>query len=100
APGGQILNINGDSATRALVGALQPMKIVFLSGVGGLLDKHGSPMHSINLASDYDRLMKADWVAGGMRLKLQEIKRLLDAAPLSSSVSITTPAGLIRELFT
>lgn len=100
APGGQIVNINGDSATRALVGALQPMKIVFLSGVGGLLDRSGEPMHSINLASDYEKLMEADWVQGGMRLKLQEIKRLLDAAPLSSSVSITTPQGLFKELFT
>ncbi|MBI1366053.1 MAG: acetylglutamate kinase [Alphaproteobacteria bacterium] len=100
APGGQLLNINGDSATRALVVALQPMKVVFLSGVGGLLDKHGRPMHSINLASDYDKLMKADWVAGGMRLKLQEIKRVLEALPLTSSVSITTPSGLIKELFT
>ncbi|MCA8888502.1 MAG: acetylglutamate kinase [Parvularculaceae bacterium] len=100
ASGGQLLNINGDSATRALVGALQPMKIIFLSGVGGLLDKHGRFMHSINLATDYEKLMKADWVQGGMRLKLQEIHRLLSAAPLSSSVSITTPTGLIRELFT
>ncbi|MEM8936858.1 MAG: acetylglutamate kinase [Pseudomonadota bacterium] len=100
APGGQILNINGDSATRALVSALKPMKIVFLSGVGGLLDKHGAPMHSINLASDYDRLMSADWVNGGMRLKLQEIARLLEGAPPASSVSITTPEGLFKELFT
>jgi acetylglutamate kinase len=100
APGGQLVNINGDSATRALVAALQPMKIVFLTGVGGLLDKHGKIMHSINLASDYDRLMRAAWVEGGMRLKLQEIKRLLEASPLSTSVSITTPQGLIRELFT
>lgn len=100
APGGQLVNINGDSATRALVAALQPMKIVFLTGVGGLLDKHGKIMHSINLASDFDRLMKASWVEGGMRLKLNEIKRLLEASPLSTSVSITTPQGLIRELFT
>jgi acetylglutamate kinase len=100
APGGQLLNINGDSATRALVEALQPMKVVFLTGTGGLLDRNKKPMHSINLASDYDKLMKADWVAGGMRLKLQEIKRLLDALPLTSSVSITTPEGLVRELFT
>ena len=100
APGGQLLNINGDSATRALVTALQPMKVIFLSGVGGLLDKKGRPMHSINLATDYEKLMKAVWVQGGMRLKLQEIKRLLDALPLASSVSITTPSGLIRELFT
>ena len=100
APGGQLLNINGDSATRALVQALQPMKVVFLTGTGGLLDKHKKPMHSINLASDYEKLMKADWVAGGMRLKLIEIKRLLDSLPLTSSVSITTPEGLVRELFT
>lgn len=100
APGGQLVNINGDSATRALVEALQPMKIVFLTGVGGLLDKHGKVMHSINLASDFDKLMKASWVEGGMRLKLNEIKRLLDTSPLSTSVSITTPDGLIRELFT
>ncbi|MCB2096485.1 MAG: acetylglutamate kinase [Parvularculaceae bacterium] len=100
APGGQILNINGDSATRAVVEALQPLKVIFLTGTGGLLDKNKRPMHSINLASDYDKLMKADWVQGGMRLKLQEIKRLLDALPLTSSVSITTPQGLVRELFT
>ena len=100
APGGQLLNINGDSATRAVVQALQPMKVIFLTGTGGLLDKHKRPMHSINIASDYEKLMKADWVQGGMRLKLQEIKRLLDSLPLSSSVSITTPKGLIRELFT
>lgn len=100
APGGQLLNINGDSATRAVVEALQPLKIVFLTETGGLLDKKGRPMHAINLASDYDKLMRADWVQGGMRLKLIEIKRLLDALPLTSSVSITTPKGLVRELFT
>lgn len=100
APGGQLVNVNADSATRALVHALQPMKIIFLAGVGGLLDETGGVIHSINLASDYDDLMAQDWVKDGMRLKLSEIKRLLDDAPLSSSVSITTPSGLVRELFT
>jgi len=100
APGGQLVNVNADSATRALVHALQPMKIIFLAGVGGLLDAKGDVIHSINLAADYDDLMGQSYVEGGMRLKLQEIKRLLDDAPLSSSVSITTPAGLVRELFT
>ncbi len=100
APGGQLLNVNGDAATRAVVAALQPMKVIFLTGVGGLLDRQGQVMHSINLATDYDRLMAAEWVQGGMRLKLQEVKRLLEDLPLSSSVSLTNPAGLIRELFT
>ena len=100
ASGGQLLNVNADSATRALVHALQPMKIIFLTGVGGLLGGDGDPIHSINLASDYEGLMNQPHVHSGMKLKLQEIKRLLDDAPLESSVSITDPAGLIRELFT
>ena len=100
APGGQILNINGDTATRALVAALKPIKIVFLSSVGGLLDASGAPISSINLAEDLEKLLDADWVHSGMRLKLQEIARLLDEAPPSSSVSITTPQELVKELFT
>ena len=60
APGGQLLNINGDSATRAVVAALQPIKVIFLTGTGALLDKNKKPMHSINLASDYEKLMKAE----------------------------------------
>ena len=100
APGGQIVNMNADAATRALVHAVQPLKIIFLVDVGGLLDDDGRPIESINLASDYDHLMAQDWVHSGMRLKLVEIKRLLDDTPLSTSVSITTPSGLVKELFT
>ncbi len=100
APGGQIVNMNADSATRALVRAVQPMKIIFLVDVGGLLGEDGKPIESINLASDYEELMAQDWVHSGMRLKLAEIKRLLDDTPLSTSVSITTPSGLVKELFT
>ena len=100
AAGGQIVNMNADSATRALVHAVQPMKIIFLADVGGLLDGDGRVIESINLASDYEQLMAQDWVHSGMRLKLAEIKRLLDDTPLSTSVSITTPSGLVKELFT
>ena len=97
---GRLVNINADSAVRALVHALQPYKVVFLTGTGGLLDEWGDVLSSINLATDYAALLQADWVNGGMRLKLEEIKRLLDDLPLSSSVSITSPAELARELFT
>lgn len=100
APGGQLVNMNADSATRALVHAVQPMKIIFLAAVGGLMDSEERLIESINLASDYDHLMSQDWVHSGMRLKLAEIKLLLDDTPLSTSVSITTPSGLVKELFT
>lgn len=97
---GRLVNINADSAVRALVQALQPYKIIFLTGTGALLDAKGTPISAINLATDFHELMASDWVAGGMRLKLQEIKRLLDGLPLTSSVSITRPQGLAKELFT
>ena len=98
--GGQIVNINADFAANALVRELQPDKIVFLTGTGGLLDEDGRVIDSLNLSTDYERLMQADWVNGGMRVKLEQIKQLLDAVPLSSSVSITRPSELAKELFT
>jgi acetylglutamate kinase len=100
APGGQLVNMNADSAIRQLVHAVQPLKIIFLTAAGGLRDQDGNIIDSLNLVSDYDRLMAGGWVHSGMRLKIAEIKRLLDDSPASTSVSITTPAGLARELFT
>ena len=97
---GVLVNVNADAAVRALVHALQPYKIVFLTGAGALLDAQGAPISAINLETDFDALMAADWVQGGMRLKIEEIKRLLDDLPLSSSVSITRPDALAKELFT
>ena len=98
--GGQIVNINADYAANALVTELQPYKIIFLTGTGGLLDAEGRVIDSINLTTEYARLMEADWVNGGMRLKLAQVKELLDGLPPSSSVSITRPAELASELFT
>jgi len=98
--GGQIVNINADFAANALVRLLQPYKIIFLTGTGGLLDEEGRVIDSINLSTEYDALMEAPWVNGGMRLKLVQIRELLDDLPPSSSVSITRPAELASELFT
>ncbi len=97
---GQILNINADFAVAELVHALKPYKMVFLTGTGGLLDGDGQVIDSINLASEYDELMAQAWLHSGMRLKLEQIKALLDELPLTSSVSITRPSQLARELFT
>lgn len=97
---GQILNINADYAANALVRVLEPYKIVFLTGTGGLLDADGHIIDSINLSTEYASLMAQPWVHGGMRLKLEQIAALLDDLPLSSSVSITRPSQLARELFT
>ena len=98
--GGQILNINADFAANDLVRELQPYKIIFLTGTGGLLDGDGKLIDSINLSTEYDHLMAQPWINGGMRLKIEQIKDLLDKLPLTSSVSITRPTELANELFT
>jgi acetylglutamate kinase len=97
---GRLVNVNADSAVRALVHALQPYKIVFLTGTGGLLGPDGRTISAVNLATDWEDMEAAGWLQGGMRLKLEEIRRLLDDLPLSSSVSITSPSELAKELFT
>ncbi|MFT3898486.1 MAG: acetylglutamate kinase [Thermomonas sp.] len=98
--GGQILNVNADFAANELVQVLQPYKIVFLTGTGGLLDADGKVIDSINLSTEYEHLMRQPWIEGGMRVKIEQIKDLLDGLPQASSVSITKPAELAKELFT
>ena len=98
--GGQILNVNADFAANELVQVLQPYKIIFLTGTGGLLDEQGRVIDSINLSTEFEHLMQQPWINGGMRVKIQQIKDLLDRLPLTSSVSITRPADLAKELFT
>jgi len=97
---GQILNINADFAANELVRVLQPYKIVFLTGTGGLLDDKGTVIDSINLSTEFEHLMAQPWINGGMRVKIEQIADLLNDLPLTSSVSITRPAELAKELFT
>ncbi|BGP51025.1 hypothetical protein JCM10450v2_006951 [Rhodotorula kratochvilovae] len=100
-PDGQILNVNADVATAELAKVLEPLKIVYLSEKGGLY--HGvtkEKLSLINLDEEYDDLMKQEWVKYGTKLKLREIKELLDHLPRASSVAIISPDNLQKELFT
>lgn len=97
---GQILNLNADVVARAIARTVRPHKVIFLTPTGGLLDDQGRLMSAVNLEEDYEDLMAQPWVHSGMRLKLDEIKRLLEELPPFSSVSITSPERLTRELFT
>ena len=98
--GGQILNVNADWAANELVKELQPYKIIFLTGTGGLLDGAGKVIDSINLSTEYDNLLAQPWLHSGMRVKIEQIHALLMQLPPSSSVSITRPDELAKELFT
>lgn len=97
---GQRLNINADVAAQELAKQLKPVKIVYLSSNGGINDENDELIRTIDLEMDYDRLMNEPWFRHGNKLKLREIKTLLDELPPSSTVAITSAANLPKELFT
>ena len=98
---GQVLNVNADVAAGELARALQPLKIVYLSEKGGLFNGDtNEKISAINLDEEYDDLMKLWWVRHGTRLKIKEMKELLQDLPRSSSVAIIHPEDLQKELFT
>lgn len=97
---GQILNVNADVAAAELARALEPLKVVYLSEKGGLADASGQKISAINLDEEYDHLMSQEWVRYGTRLKIKEIKELLDTLPRTTSVAIIHPQDLQKELFT
>jgi len=98
---GQVLNVNADVAAGELARALQPLKIVYLSEKGGLFNGDtNEKISAINLDEEYDHLMSQWWVRYGTRLKIKEMKQLLDDLPRTSSVAIIHPEHLERELFT
>ncbi len=97
---GQALNINADIATNQLAIAINPYKIIFLTSTGGLLDQNGKIISSVNLITDYNQMMEQEWLHGGMKLKIQQVAEILSQLPATSSVSITKPAHLAKELFT
>ena len=97
---GQVLNINADMATNQLAIAIEPYKIIFLTQTGGLLNENEKIISSINLVTDYSKLIAQPWLHSGMKLKIKQIAEILSQLPSTASVSITKPAHLAKELFT
>lgn len=98
--GGQILDVSPDHATQELVKLLQPYKIIFLTDAGGLLDERGNVIDSISLSTDYAELMRQPHLDSGMRAEIGQIRELLLQLPPSSSLSVTRPDEMAKELFT
>jgi N-acetyl-gamma-glutamyl-phosphate reductase/acetylglutamate kinase len=100
-PEGQVLNVNADVAAGQLALELQPLKIVYLSEKGGLFNADtNEKISTINLDEEFDYLMSQWWCRYGTRLKIKEIKDLLEKLPRTTSVAIIHPADLQKELFT
>ena len=97
---GQILVVHADAVARAIALALKPHKVVYLNEAGGLPDESGAIRSAVNLAEDFDDLVADVTIGPESRRKLIEINALLSELPPQSSVSITSPEHLAKELFT
>lgn len=97
---GQLMNINADTATRALAIELNASKIIYLTPTGGILDPDGKIIPAVNCSEDLEPMLESDVVSGGMARKLIEIGDLLKELDEHASVSITSPSRIARELFT
>ncbi|MFO0617046.1 MAG: acetylglutamate kinase [Polyangiaceae bacterium] len=97
---GQSVVIHADAAARALALVIKPHKIVYLTEDGALANADGTPRNAVNLTEDYDELVKDSRLAADSLNRLGEIKAMLDELPPTSSVSITSPENLAKELFT
>ncbi|CCH63132.1 hypothetical protein TBLA_0J01360 [Henningerozyma blattae CBS 6284] len=100
-PLGQLLNINSDHAVAELTKVFQPLKVLCLNETGGFYDgETGKRVSMINLEKDFDRLINGDSLHYSTKLKLKEIKELLDYLPKSSSVTIVRIDDFANGLFT
>lgn len=97
---GQILIVHADAVARAIALALKPHKVVYLNETGGLADEAGAIRSAVNLAEDYEVIVADPKMGPEARRKLIEINALLQELPPTSSVSVTSPEHLAKELFT
>lgn len=65
-----------------------------------MLDGNGRVLSAVNLAEDFEPLRAEPWLSIDDRHRLEDVAALLDDLPDTSSVSITSPEHLARELFT
>lgn len=97
---GHPLNINADTSASALGTALQTHKFIMLSNVPGVLGRNGQLLSVINDTQEVQAMIVDGTISEGMIPKVEKGLRALQDLPNESSVVITNPQQLIRELFT
>lgn len=92
------MNINADVAARELAIALQPLRVVFISAGGGWKEG-GVVIDELNMAEEYATMSARDYTGRqGTLLKLNEMKRITDALPRTSSVTQCSASALVAQL--
>lgn len=92
-------NINADTLASSFVKKIQPKKFILVTETGGVLDKNGSIISTIDIRTDLPDLIKQNVITEGMLLKVNEIKKLLESSPMTV-VEVCSAENILQELFT
>jgi acetylglutamate kinase len=102
APGkdGETYNVNADTFAGAIAGALNAVRLLFLTDVPGVLDKQGKLIKELTVA-DAQRLIADGTISGGMIPKVETcIEALARGVEGVVIVNGKTPHAVLLELFT
>lgn len=92
-------SIDTDTLAGWLVKKIQPKKFILVTDSGGVLDKNGGVISTIDINADLPDLIKQNVITEGMLLKVHEIEALLKSSP-TMVVEVCSAENILQELFT
>ena len=98
--GGETFNINADLVAGEIAGALKAKKLIFLTDVTGVSDRHHNLISSMTI-KDGERLIRNKTVTGGMIPKIEAaIKAIKAGVEKAHIIDGRIPHAILLELFT
>lgn len=100
---GNVFNVNADTVAESIAVALRAQKLVFLTGVPGVLRDRNDPASLVTFADpdDLAELMASGALAGGMRPKVEAcIRAATSGVERTHIVDGRAPDSLLLEVFT
>ena len=79
---------------------LQSRKVMFLGTRSGLQTHDGTVLSLVDITSEYDELLLPDRLSTHQQALLRQIKRLFQTIDRRTTIAVTSPLDLLRELFT
>lgn len=100
---GNVYNVNADTVAETIATALHAQKLIFLTGVPGVLRDRGDPSTLVTFADpdDLTELMQSGALAGGMRPKVEAcIRAATNGVERTHIIDGSQPDALLLEVFT
>ena len=100
---GNVYNVNADTVAETIATALHSQKLIFLTGVPGVLRDRSDPSTLVTFADpdDLTELMQSGALAGGMRPKVEAcIRAATNGVERTHIIEGSQPDALLLEVFT